>query len=80
MAKSEHVTFRSGVIAAICTVIFLMYLNLQSVAVLNLNGALEDPQRVLIWASFEVLPKLLGTLLLAGIMAAGLSSTTKCQC
>lgn len=76
MAKSEHVTFRSGVIAAICTVIFLMYLNLQSVAVLNLNGALEDPQRVLIWASFEVLPKLLGTLLLAGIMAAGLSSAS----
>ena len=76
MAKSEHVTFRSGVIAAICTVIFLMYLNLQSVAVLNLNGALEDPQRVLIWASFEILPKLLGTLMLAGIMAAGLSSAS----
>ena len=76
MAKSEHVTFRSGAVAAICTVIFLMYLNLQSVAVLNLNGALEDPQRVLIWASFEVLPKLLGTLLLAGIMAAGLSSAS----
>ena len=76
MAKSEHVTFRSGVIAAICTVVFLMYLNLQSVAVLNLNGALEDPQRVLIWASFHVLPKILGTLLLAGIMAAGLSSAS----
>ena len=76
MAKSEHVTFRSGAIAAICTVVFLLYLNLQSVAVLNLNPNLEDPQRVLIWASFEVLPKLLGTLLLAGIMAAGLSSAS----
>lgn len=76
MAKSEHVTFRSGAVAAICTVIFLLFLNLQSVAVLNLNGALEDPQRVLIWASFQVLPKLIGTLLLAGIMAAGLSSAS----
>ena len=26
MAKSEHVTFRSGAIAAICTVVFLLYL------------------------------------------------------
>lgn len=76
MAKSEHVTFRSGAVAAICTVVFLLFLNLQSVAVLNLNGALEDPQRVLIWAAFAVLPKLIGTLLLAGIMAAGLSSAS----
>lgn len=76
MAKSEHVTFRSGAIAAICTVVFLLFLNLQSVAVINLNPNLEDSQRVLIWASFEVLPKLLGTFLLAGIMAAGLSSAS----
>lgn len=76
MAKSEHVTFRSGAVAAICTVVFLLFLNLQSVAVLNLNGQLEDPQRVLIWAAFHVLPKLIGTLLLAGIMAAGLSSAS----
>lgn len=76
MAKSEHVTFRSGAVAAICTVLFLLFLNLQSVAVLNLNGTLEDPQRVLIWVAFQVLPKLIGTLLLAGITAAGLSSAS----
>ena len=76
MAKSEHVTFRSGSIAAICTVIFLLFLNLQSVAVINLNPNLEDPQRVLIWAAFNVMPKLVGTLVLAGIMAAGLSSAS----
>lgn len=76
MAKSEHVTFRSGAIAAICTVVFLLFLNLQSIAVLNLNSGLEDPQRVLIWASYNVLPKLVGTVLLSGIMAAGLSSAS----
>ena len=70
MAKSEHVTFRSGAIAAICTVVFLLFLNLMSISVLNLNPSLEDPQRVLIWASFNVMPKLVGTLVLAGIMAA----------
>ena len=76
MAKSEHVTFRAGAIAAACTVIFLMYLNLQSVTVLNLNPGMEDPQRVLIWAAFHVMTKLVGTLMLAGIMAAGLSSAS----
>ena len=76
MAKSEHVTFRAGAIASICTVVFLTYLNLQSVAVVNINPHLEDPQRVLIWASFNVMPKIVGTLVLAGIMAAGLSSAS----
>lgn len=76
MAKSEHVTFRSGAIAAICTTVFLLYLNIQSVSVLNIHPNMEDPQRVLIWAAFNVMPKLLGTLLLAGIMAAGLSSAS----
>ena len=76
MAKTEHVTFRAGTIAAICTVVFLMYLNLQSIAVINLNPGMEDPQRVLIWASFNVMPKIVGTMVLAGIMAAGLSSAS----
>ena len=76
MAKSEHVIFRAGSLAAIFTVVFLLYLNLQSIAVLNVNPALEDPQRVLIWASLNVTPKLVGTLMLTGIMAAGLSSAS----
>lgn len=76
MAKSEHVTFRAGAIAAICTVVFLLFLNLQSVAVININPNLEDSQRVLIWAAFNVMPKLVGTLVMAGIMAAGLSSAS----
>lgn len=76
MAKSEHITFRAGAVAAICTTVFLLFLNLQSVSVLNLNPNMEDPQRVLIWAAFNVMPKLLGTLMLAGIMAAGLSSAS----
>lgn len=76
MAKSEHVTLRAGAIAAICTTVFLLYLNMESVSVININPNLEDPQRVLIWASMEVAPKLVGTLLLSGIMAAGLSSAS----
>ena len=76
MAKSEHVTFRSGAIAAICTVVFLLFLNLSSISVINLNPGMEDPQRVLIWAGMNVMPKIVGTLMLSGIMAAGLSSAS----
>ena len=73
MAKNEHVIFRAGAVAAVCTTVFLLYVNLMSISVINLAPNLEDPQRVLIWAAFNVMPKLVGTLLLAGIMAAGLS-------
>lgn len=76
MAKTEHVIFRSGVVAAVLTIIFLLYLNLVSISVINLNPSLEDPQRVLIWAAFEIMPKIVGTFMLAGIMSAGLSSAS----
>ena len=76
MARSEHVVLRSGAIAATLTTVYLLFLNLQSIAVINIYPNMEDPQRVLVWASLNVLPKLVGTLLLAGIMAAGLSSAS----
>ncbi|NLH02300.1 MAG: sodium:solute symporter family protein [Clostridiales bacterium] len=76
MAKTEHVIFRSGAIAAICTTVFLLFLNLVSISIINLNPGMEDAQRVLIWAALNVMPKLVGTLLLSGIMAAGLSSAS----
>ena len=47
---------------------------MSSVSVLNINPHLEDSQRVLIWASMNVVPPFLGVLLLSGIMSAGLSS------
>ncbi len=33
-------------------------------------------QRVIIWTAFNVMPKIIGTMVLAGIMAAGLSSAS----
>jgi sodium/pantothenate symporter len=76
MAKNEHVTFRAGSVSAICTVIFLTYLYLMAVAGIPLNAAVETHENVLIWLAFTTMPKIIGTLLLAGVMAAGLSSAT----
>ncbi|OED45120.1 sodium:solute symporter [Endozoicomonas sp. (ex Bugula neritina AB1)] len=76
MAKNEHVIIRSGVITALLTVIFLLYLHLMAISVIPLNPGMEQPERVLIWAALEVMPKLVGVVMLAGIMTAGLSSAS----
>jgi sodium/pantothenate symporter len=76
MAKSEHVAIRSAVIACLCTTVFLTYLYLMSLSVIPLNPAVDPPERVIIWAAYNMMPKFIGCLVLAGIMAAGLSSAS----
>ncbi|NJB66408.1 sodium/pantothenate symporter [Desulfobaculum xiamenense] len=76
MAKNEHVIFRSGVLSALLTVVFLIYLYLIAVCVIPLNPGMTEPERVIIWAAYEVTPKIVGVILLTGIMAAGLSSAS----
>lgn len=74
MAKNEHVAIRSSAIACMLTTLFCGLTYLIAIAVINLNPGMEDSQRVIIWAAYNVVPKLVGTIVLAGIMAAGLSS------
>ncbi|GAB6176189.1 hypothetical protein JCM16814_10800 [Desulfobaculum senezii] len=76
MAKNEHVTFRSGAMAAVLTIVFSLYLYLIAVSVIPLHPGMAEPERVIIWAAYEVMPKLVGVVMLTGIMAAGLSSAS----
>lgn len=76
MVKNEHVIFRAGVIGIILTVFFLLYLYLMAISVIQLNPNMVQPERVILWTAFEILPKFVGVLLLTGIMAAGLSSAS----
>lgn len=76
MAKNEHVTFRSGVVACICTTLFLTFLYTMAISMNLINPAIEPTEKVMIWAAFNVMPKLMGVLVLTGIMAAGLSSAS----
>ena len=77
MAKNEHVTFRSGVLAAICTILFLTFLYLIAISMILINPNIDPVENVMIWASFNIMPKIIGVLVLTGIMAAGLSSASK---
>ena len=74
MAKNEHVTLRSGLIAPAC--ILLMYVVLQfSAAAINLtNPDIAPSEKAYVWAAFNILPTWMGVVLLGGIMAAALSS------
>jgi len=76
MAKDEHVVIRAACIAAV----FLMVMELTvyaAGAAINLSDTgIEPSEEVMIYAALNLLPEMLGALLLAGIMAAGLSSAS----
>jgi len=76
IARDEHVVVRAACIAAIFLI--LMELTLYAAgAVINLSDAgIEPSELAIIHAAMNLLPELLGALLLAGIMAAGLSSAS----
>lgn len=76
MAKDEHVVLR----AAIYTLFFVALIQLIIYGVggaINLaNPNISPSETVLIWASQSLVPEILGALLLAGIVAAALSSAS----
>jgi len=76
MAKSEHVVIRSACIAAI--VIAMSNIALYAAAtVVNLSKIDIFPhEQTMIWAAMNLMPPLMGALLLAGVTAAALSSAT----
>ncbi|MBT8047528.1 MAG: sodium:solute symporter family protein [Xanthomonadales bacterium] len=76
IARDEHVVLRSACIAAIFLV--LMELTLYSAgAVINLSDpGIQPSEEAIIYAALNLLPELMGALLLAGIVAAGLSSAS----
>lgn len=76
MAKNEHTVIRSGIIAstAVFTIEFLMCM--AGVFVNKLNPGMEEPSKALIWASMNIMPQILGIVVLSGVLAAGISSAT----
>lgn len=76
MARNEHVVLRSAICACVAVAIL-------QVAIYSMGGVInvaspdiEPYDRATIWASLNVLPPLLGALMLSGIIAAALSSAS----
>lgn len=76
MARDEHVVLRAAILASFC-VIFLQILVYGIGGLMNLaNPNISPSETVLIWAAKSMVPELLGAFLLAGIVAAALSSAS----
>ena len=76
MAKNEHVVLRSACIA--CLAVGLLQVVVYGMGgVINLGKLdIDPPESATIWASLTMMPEILGALMLAGIMAAVLSSAS----
>jgi sodium/pantothenate symporter len=76
MARDEHVVLRAAILASFC-VIVLQMLVYGAGGLMNLAKTDITPsETVLIWAAKTMVPEFLGALLLAGIVAAALSSAS----
>jgi len=76
MARDEHVVVRSAIYACFAVIAVQLMIYLLG-GVLNLvNPDIEPSETVIIWAAKNSVPELLGAVLLAGIMAAALSSAS----
>ncbi len=76
MAKDEHTVIRSAPFAAL-GVFILEFFVCATAAIINvLNPAIESSSHVWIWASMNLLPTVLGVLLMTGVLSAGISSAT----
>ena len=76
MARSEHVVLRSACVAAIAVAVIQIALYMSAIVVNIAVPDLEPKEEVMIWASMKLVPPLIGALMLAGIVAAALSSAT----
>jgi sodium/pantothenate symporter len=76
MARDEHVVLRAAILASFC-VIALQMMIYGIGGLMNLaNPNITPSETVLIWAAKSIVPEMLGALLLAGIVAAALSSAS----
>ena len=76
MARNEHVVIRAAILASFCVIVLQMLIygigGLMNLA----NANITPPETVVIWGATNLVPELLGAILLAGIVAAALSSAS----
>ena len=76
MARDEHVVLRSSCITCLIVIILQVTIYAFGASINMANPEIEPYERATVWASLNLLPELLGAMLLAGIVAAVLSSAS----
>lgn len=76
MAKDEHTVMRSSVFASMGVVVVTTLLYFSAAFIYKINPYLENASTNLIWAAMNVMPLLVGVIMLTGILSAGVSSAS----
>ena len=76
MAKNEHTVIKSAPISALGVFLLEFLVGMAAVMINVVNPGMEDSSQVMIWAAMNLLPKVLGVILLTGVLSAGISSAT----
>lgn len=76
MAKNEHVVVRSAVYAAIGVAALEFFIPTTSVLLNVFSDKIPGPTQSMIWAAMNMVPTVIGVIVLTGVLAAGISSAT----
>ena len=76
MARDEHVVMRSACITTVVLSVLWPVVYFAGTAIAIYNPDIDPPAEAMIWAALNLMPEIAGALLLAGIIAAGLSSAS----
>lgn len=76
MAKNEHAVIRSSVFASASVFLIEFLMCMAGVFTRKINPSLEVPSEALIWSSMNIMPSILGIIVLSGVLASGISSAT----
>ena len=76
MAKDEHTVVRSSIWASIGVTIVTMALYFSAAFVYKINPNLSDASTSIIWAAMNLMPTIIGVIMLTGILSAGISSAS----
>ena len=76
MARSEHVVIRSACGALIAMLLLYLVTNFAAATVNLINPDISPPESTMIWVSMNLMPTVLGAILICGVLAAGLSSAS----
>ncbi len=76
MAKNEHAVIRSSIVASAAVFVIEFLMCMAGVFTQKLNPGMETPSHALIWASMNLMPAILGIIVLSGVLASGISSAT----
>ena len=76
MAKNEHTVIRSGIIASVSVFVIEFLMCMAGVFMNKINPGMENPSNALVWASMNIMPPILGIIVLSGVLASAISSAT----